>query len=512
MRTTINRLVQLGEGLADALADPRRANRTAAALIAIYVLVWWGFALASNVGHDIHFDMGEAFAWSLDPAYGYPKHPPFCAWILTVWFAVFPVTEWAYYLLAVVTAGVALWFVWLISAHYLSGEKRLVALLLLAFTPGFNVFALRYNPNGVALPLWAAAAWAFLWSWRARTALAGTVAGIVMAANMLNKYWAIFQIAGFVLAVAADRRRGAYFRSPAPYASVAAGAVLFAPHLVWLVDSDFAPFKYASTHVVQGSAAVWSRIGNYFGGGLLYLIGPFAIVFLLARPRLALWRDMLWPAEGDRRLMALAQWSSFLMPIGVALAMRAELSSLWAVPFWPMLPALMLAPASVAPSRRAAAGVLAVTAVGLCLVLAAAPVAALVFFRDPGNAGHLVSRPLAREVDRLWPAVSAAPLPYVAGPSRIAWGCSFYCRDHPRALPDFAQRLVPWIDFKQVQRRGFVALCPADDVDCLAQGRALAPPGRPPREETVTIGRTAYGQRSAPQTFTILLSPPVAAP
>src|SRR5262249_41623472 len=88
--------------IVDALADPRRSHRTAAALLVVYALLWWAYALIAKSTQDIHFDMGEVFSWSTELAYGYPKHPPFPAWIAAAWFAVFPRADWAYYLLSAV--------------------------------------------------------------------------------------------------------------------------------------------------------------------------------------------------------------------------------------------------------------------------------------------------------------------------------------------------------------------------------------------------------------------------
>ena len=68
--------------LVAALADPARANRTAFLLIAFYVVLWWVYGVIAKASQDIHFDMGEVVSWSLVPAYGYPKHPPFPAWVL----------------------------------------------------------------------------------------------------------------------------------------------------------------------------------------------------------------------------------------------------------------------------------------------------------------------------------------------------------------------------------------------------------------------------------------------
>ena len=69
-------------------------------LIAGYVLVWWLYAVIAKSSQDIHFDMGEVVSWSLIPAFGYAKHPPFPAWVASAWFSIFPYTDWAYYLLA----------------------------------------------------------------------------------------------------------------------------------------------------------------------------------------------------------------------------------------------------------------------------------------------------------------------------------------------------------------------------------------------------------------------------
>ena len=76
--------------LADALADGQRSHRTAASLIVGYVWLWWLYAIIAKGSQDIQFDMGEVVSWSLIPAFGYPKHPPFPAWVAAVWFRSFP--------------------------------------------------------------------------------------------------------------------------------------------------------------------------------------------------------------------------------------------------------------------------------------------------------------------------------------------------------------------------------------------------------------------------------------
>ena len=120
VRAVDNRL----ERLFDAVIDPARREGAMALLLCGYAAAWWLYAVISNSSQDIYVDMGEMFAWSRPVTLGTPKHPPLGAWLVRAWFSVMPIRPWAYYLFAVISATVALWIAWRISARYLSAEKR----------------------------------------------------------------------------------------------------------------------------------------------------------------------------------------------------------------------------------------------------------------------------------------------------------------------------------------------------------------------------------------------------
>ena len=182
--------------LAALLVDPRHRERTAAQLLLGYVAVWTLYAVLAKGGQDLHFDMGEAVAWSREPAFGYSKHPPLSAWVVKAWFTIFPLADWAYYLLAMVSAGLALWIAWLLSARWLDAEKRAAGLALLTLVPFFNFHALKFNANSVLIPLWAATTLWFLRSFEQRDPLSAALAGVAAAAAMLGKYWSIVLLGG----------------------------------------------------------------------------------------------------------------------------------------------------------------------------------------------------------------------------------------------------------------------------------------------------------------------------
>jgi 4-amino-4-deoxy-L-arabinose transferase-like glycosyltransferase len=508
MSISLNRRYRPLARLVDALADPRRSHRVAAALLVVYALLWWAYAVIAKSTQSIHFDMGEVFSWSTELAYGYPKHPPFPAWVAAIWFAIFPRADWAFYLLSVTSIAIALWFSWLISARVVDGEKRAIALVLLALAPTFNFLPLKFNSNALLIPVWAGATWLFLRSYAERTLLAGALAGAAAAIAMLTKYWSIFLIVGFAAGALTDVRRRDYFRSPAPWASIVVGAILLAPNVASLVAYDLQPFKYATeSHVDESFVPVLEAFANYLSG-VLYLAGAFVAVQLAASPGLAAWRDMLWPLQSDRRFMAVIMWSSFLSPIVVAALLDVRLNALWTMPCWSLLPALLLSARDIAVTRRAAAAILAAPYAAACMALVASPfVAVVILNRQPDNlaAYHAL---VAGEVDRRWPQVSRQPLRYVAGPEGLAWGCTFYCRDRPRAFPSFSRTYAPWIDPVAIAREGFVGLCLESDQACLAQARVLAAGNPNVREDTVALARSLFGITGDPLRFTILLAPP----
>src|SRR6516165_3458291 len=193
---TVNAL----ERLLDLLSDPTRRERAVLVVLACYAVLWTLYAVVAKGSQDLHFDFGEMYSWSLDTTWATPKHPPLAPWLVRAWFSLFPRTDWAYYLFAMVVATTALWFAWRFMPRYLDAEKRVVGLALLTFVPVFNFLALKFNNNAISLPTWAATTWLFLRAYETRRADWAALAGFAAGAAMLSKYWSVFLLAGLGVA------------------------------------------------------------------------------------------------------------------------------------------------------------------------------------------------------------------------------------------------------------------------------------------------------------------------
>jgi len=488
--------------LRNRLADPQRGGRALAVTLAVYVALWTLYGALARASQDLSADMAEELVWARHPALGYYKHPPLSAYLVRLWFSVVPRADWTFYLLAILVAAAALWAAWCLAGDYLSREKRVLALALLTLVPFFNFHALKYNANTLLMPLWVITTFWFLRSYRTRNAGYAALAGVGAAAAMLCKYWSVFLLVGLALAALLDGRRGVYFRSAAPWMTVVAGVAVLGPHLVWLVQNDFAPLHYAL--YVHGSKPFATALADglgYLASAAGYVVVPVAMVLIAARPGRATLADMIWPADPDRRLAAATFWAPLLLPALAAIVAGIAINALWSMPAWALLPVLLLSPRGVtvpAPAARWIVGI----AIGLPVVMVlAAPGIAFVMHRGGNLPVSAQSRLLGAQVERAWHAVTDKPLRYIDG--NVAFSIAVYAEEMPRALPE-----LPPVPADRLARAGWAMVCIVEDPKCMNEATALRRRRPDSRWSEVTIARDFFGFAGRAQRYAIVIVPP----
>jgi hypothetical protein len=494
--------------LADALVDPRRRERTAAALLVGYAAIWTLYAVIAKGSQDIHFDMGEVVAWSRELALGTPKHPPLSAWLAGTWFTFFPLADWAFYLLAMAVATAGLWIAWCLSARWLDGEKRAAGLALLTLVPFFNFQALKFNANEVLIPLWAACTFAFLRSFETRRPAMAALAGLAAAAAMLGKYWSIVLLAGLAVAAVADPRRAAYFRSSAPWITVAVGALAIAPHVGWLIANAFSPFGYAmASHAAGTFAHTIVSAASFLAGSLGYMAVPALLVMIAARPSAAAVSDSLWPAAAERRIAVIAFAAPLLIATAAALLAGAEIVSLWSMPALSLLPVVLLSSPLVTIPRPALVRLLALALALPLVALALSPIIAMVIHRNgvPNHASQY--RLVAAAIERAWRDTTDRPLRLVGSYTNLVNGVAFYLADRPSTYDVVGPYQTPWTDDARIAREGIALVCPLDEAECIGGVDALAARHRPGRRTEVEITRRFLGMPDAATRYRIITVP-----
>ena len=430
------------------------------------------------------------------------------------WFALFPAADWSYDLLAVATAALALWIAWRISGRFLDGEKRVVGLALLTLVPFFNFHALKFNQNTLLMPLWAATTLLFLRSFETRRVSDAALAGVTAAAAMYGKYWSIFLIAGLGVAALADPRRAVYFRSPAPWVTVAVGALALAPHVAWLVANGFEPFSYA---VLAPTMAARPDVGEPGGGVRLSRWqrrlrggrGRYRCSSPRARAA-ARSRDSLWPATPERRLAAVAFWATLLSPHPGCDPCPSSVSRRYGVcRHGRCCRSMFLSSPLVAVRQRHAARVLMV-AVPLWSRWSSSRSRR----RSRSSPIASASRPrlshsslLAAPVERLWRETSDQPLRLFSSYEDFNYGVAFYLPSRPLTVKAVDGIPPPGPD-ERIERDGIVLVVPARPSVCLTLANARAAQGPAGKRLEVEVARGFLGTAGQPARYLIVAIPP----
>jgi 4-amino-4-deoxy-L-arabinose transferase-like glycosyltransferase len=476
-------------------------------LLALFVVVWTLFQIVAFAPVCLHDDMLEVFAWSRHPSAGYGKHPPLAPLLAAAWFAVFPIANWSFELLATVNAAVALFAVDRIARRYVAPDRRLLVLLILLLTPFYQFHSQRFSPNAVLLSTWPLATYCFLRAFESRRIGWSLMAGATAALAMLGKYYSVYLIAGFIAAALYHPRRGDYLRSPSPWLSILAGFAVLAPHLAWLAMMGPSPFRYAlAGHAPSSAAEELTKTLLYAAGGLAYVVLPVAAYLFAVRPDRGLLAATLWPDDPDRRMLVVLLAVPLILPMLTAPIIGVILTPLWTMSGWFLLPIILLAPAQLTLRRAATMRIALAVAIVTVVVLAAAPVVAWHNFSAEAKNGRVCCRVASEDLTRAWHAATGRPLRLVAGDSSLAQGTTFYSADHPDSAPDAAWEKPPWVTDARRSRDGFATICFANERSCsaAAEQNTAGRPGVVRVEKDVTASFFGMASASAKVIFTLV--------
>jgi len=486
-----------------------RNNRDTWIFLLLFIAVWTCFQIIVYSAIGLNDDLTEVFDWSRHPSAGYYKHPPLAGLIAAAWFAVFPAADWSFHLLAMVNAAIALFAVDLIARNRVDENKRLLVLLLLLLTPFYQFHGQRFSTNQTLLSTWPIATYCFLRAFETRRFGWSLAAGAAAALAMLGKYYSIYLIAGFVAAALWHPRRLDYLRSPSPWLSIFAGLAVLSPHLYWLATTGAGPFRYAvAVHGSTSAAELAKTTFAYAVGALCYVLLPIAVYGLAVRPDRRLVAATLWPSDPDRRTLVVLIAVPLLLPMLTAPLIGVNLTSLWTMSAWFLLPIVLLAPPQAVLSRattmRVAIGVAVLTAA----ILAASPVVAWRNYFRESKDGRAYYGVVSKELTKVWRTRMHRPLTIVTGNYSLALAAGFYSPDHPDSTPNFAWETTPWVNAGRRAREGWAVVCLAKDRACIdeAERSTSGWPGVERVESDLPV--SFFGMDGASAKVVFLLVPP----
>ncbi|WP_423872003.1 glycosyltransferase family 39 protein [Bradyrhizobium sp.] len=489
----------------------------------LHTLFWTVILINLKAAQDVHMDVAEAFAWGQKFQLGYGKHPPLAGWIAGLWFDMFPVADWATYLLAMTTLSIGLVISWLIAIRVVDYRRAFFVVVMLAIYPIFNFKGFKFNPDLlqlVALPLLVLA---YLNAFEKRSALSGLWLGLAAALALMTKYWVLTMIGAVGLAALIHPDRLKFLRSPAPWVAIAAAVVAMIPHLLWLKEVDFAPLVYAGDVYGNRTRAESAMLVlGYVEHNLGLLVLPVVLAGvalvgtgLVRGPKVALAR--IWSRganAGVNLTQALNVWIILIVvavgpPLG-GLILSVYMKTDWGISLFFLTPLALVA---IPRLRVPGVALFRITAIWLVLTLAtlaAAPTIALYGMTDSANAAfsYGARSQLARELTGIWHNRFFSRWSVVAGTTEIGEPMTFYSPDHPAPLTPGEIWSSGLTSLEEAKRLGFIGICDTTDNRLPECEAWMAENAKDAEQVAVTTQRFFKGHPGPATTWKIYIEPP----
>ena len=221
----------------------KNTNSTFYIFLFLHLLIWTLVPTLSNV--NLPLDTIEALAWGSNLDWGYNKHPPFSAFVVNIFYAIFGSNDWAYYFLSQVCVILSFYFVWELSKNFFSNQIfPLLSLLILETVVFFNFTTPEFNVYVCQLPIKAAAVY-FFWKGLNYSKLYHWVlTGIFCALGTLSHYSFLIIIVSLFLYLIIFAKKNIklikYF-----LISFIVFVIILAPHILWLFKNNFETISYA---------------------------------------------------------------------------------------------------------------------------------------------------------------------------------------------------------------------------------------------------------------------------
>lgn len=281
---------------------------------------------------NLYADEAQYWRWGDTLDWGYYSKPPMIAWLIHAVTSIFGNSEWAVRLPAAILHTIGAFLIFHLGRDMYSARAGMFASLGYALMPAVILSSTVISTDGVLMPFWCAALWAF---WRLRDGTGGWISALALGAaigcGFLSKYAMLYFLIGIALTllVDADTRRAMF--SWKGLAVLGVAATIFAPHLAWNAANDFKTVSHTVDNANLGGDLIHPEHALTFLVDQLGVFGPISF--------LALVFGLFVMRTEDKGIMGRDRWLlCFILPVlliilGQAILSRANAN--WAATAYP---------------------------------------------------------------------------------------------------------------------------------------------------------------------------------
>tara|TARA_B100001564_G_scaffold358738_1_gene378232 strand:+ start:52 stop:1422 length:1371 start_codon:yes stop_codon:yes gene_type:complete len=310
--------------------EKKNINNLFLLFLSFHLIVWTLVPTFSNV--NLPLDTIEHLAWASNLDWGFDKHPPLVAFVLSFFFKIFGNQDWAYYFLSQIFVIVTFFIVFRFSLEFLNSKKlALLSIFLLEGIYFYNFTTPEFNVNICQLPFWALSVY-FTWRCIKFDKTSDYILlGLFIGLGILSKYLFIYLLIGIKLLFLylIKKRKKIKFNY---FISGPLALLILLPHIIWLADNNYSTLIYGLQRT--------GGIGSFFDH-LIYpvtfllkqivLLFPFflMIFFLLKKIKLKI-------NLKDEKIIFLIFTSAvpIILIFFTSMILGAKIRTMWMTPFY----------------------------------------------------------------------------------------------------------------------------------------------------------------------------------
>lgn len=433
-------------------------------LVFFFFIHFWLWTLVPLLRQSVPIDSIETVVWGRLGGMGNNKHPPLSGWFGEGAYNLFGGHDFAFYFLSQIFVLLGFIYIYKLARVMLQKRAAVLATMILEGCIYYGFTTAEYNVNVISLALWPMTAYYFYRAMAKNTLRYWVYVGVLVAANVLNKYMCGALFAGMGLYLICTPEGRAQFKHLGLYVSGAVALVCIIPHMIWLYETDFMAMAYmtargsvetkytALSHVIYPAKFLLSQAVAVLGVVILFLIG-YLKSSKEKRPQ----------ETAQKRFLIFVGLLPLLIFAGISAFNGMYLKSMWGTPMVYALGIMLFyfRPYKITDKifHRMQIGVYVVMgllALALTVQILMSTSQKYAFPRDK----------FAHDISADWQNKNGAvPLAYVGGDIWYISNLALYQKDHPRAVVDTYGHPNPFVNIEDVRQKGIVFCAPsAEDV------------------------------------------------
>jgi 4-amino-4-deoxy-L-arabinose transferase-like glycosyltransferase len=430
----------------------RRPGIVFGMFLVLHFTVWT--ILPALLYANLPLDLIEALVYGREWQLGYDKLPPLPWWLIEAVHRAFG-ADIAYYATAQAAVLIAFALVFALSRRLVGAVGALVGILIIDGLHYFQYTAVKFNHDVIQLPFWALAGYAFHAALRRSDLGSWTLLGFAVGGAVWAKYFVIVLALPYALFMLFDRQARRAWATPGPWLSLLVALLVASPHILWLFQSDFLPFAYASHRAAP--------IRGWFDHVLHPSVFLGSQIFFLL-PSLFIAAALFWPREGkkssidpfDRRIVTLLAFGPALAMIALTAVTGRGAVAMWGYPLWLFLGLWLVMAARVSFDTARLTRIVGAWALVFTIFVVAfiANYLVLPYFDHRYRAALFPGDPLGAALTARFHEATGVPLRYVIGTMWDGGNLAHYSPDQPEVLIDGLPRRAPWIDVDDLHDKG----------------------------------------------------------